>query len=75
MQTISDLTKDIAKKRQDKERSILEQDERYETALERKTSLVDKREQRNREYYKGKSTGNSARIDGHTQRLYRKKYR
>ena len=41
--------------------------ERYETALERKTSLVDKREQRNREYYKGKSTGNSARIDGHTQ--------
>ena len=27
MQTISDLTKDIAKKRQDKERSILEQDE------------------------------------------------
>ena len=41
--------------------------ERYETALERKANLVDKREQRNREYYKGKSTGNSARIDENTQ--------
>ena len=75
MQTISDLTKDIAKKRQDKERSILEQDESVmKQLLSEKRALLINENKEIENITRGKSTGNSAELTD-TPELYRKKYR